>query len=571
MVLEQMLSGIVPAMKAISTAILLDVSAKIVCKEKSVVEIFFPLSILVILIAYEILTGKTVGLISVKIKNKLRNTYCMEIIDIQAQLKYMYFENAETRDLIYRVCESTEEKLVAAFINVLSLFRILMCVIAMMLIVGAYVCWVAIGILVISIPLCIVSAMGGKQIYNGQRIVSKDKRRLEYLSDLLSNREAALERHLFGYAVGLNDRWMKQYEEVYEIEVNVHKKWFKRMNAGGIFVVFASLFIAAVLIKPVQQGSITEGMFISLIIYLTRLVQMVSWELTRQIDAHMQDREFLHELFSFFQLDLNSGMIDLPANTPLDFKEIEFRNVSFTYPGDEQKILNNISFILERGKRYAFVGVNGAGKTTIVKLLTGLYDEFQGDILIDGRSIKLFSQAEIKALSMVVYQDFSKYEISLRDNILMGDIHKMDSDIGNRKVKEICSQLELDHIISKLPKGVDTYLGKINKEGVDLSGGEWQQIAIARAGISEAPLIIFDEPTASLDPIREGKTHSYLKQLYYKKTLILISHRMAAVRDVDRIFVISGGKVVESGTHDELLERAGIYYEMYDKQRSWYK
>lgn len=569
-ILEHFFSGVIPALKVIYTAMFLDISIQVLNKEKAAVDIVFPLLMLMFLIAYGIVIDKIMRFISIKMKNKLRRTYRLDVVDKQAQLKYKYFENPLFRDLISRVCELPEDQIMGAFFNILSIIKLIINVVSVMVVFITQVWWAATIVLAISIPLFFLAVQGGKQTYEAQRVVSKYKRRLTYLSNLLTNCDATLERSLFNYNEEINKRWLKQYEIACKIEVKAHKKWFIRMNAGGIVTVIISIFVMIILINPVLDGTITVGMFISLITSLNQMVQMMSWQLTSQLDALAQNREFLRDLKEFSQLQISAGVLDLPTCSVPNFKKIEFINVSFTYPGTDKVILNNISFTLENGKHYAFVGGNGAGKTTIIKLITGLYDEFKGEILIDGQSIKTLSMATIKALCAVVYQDFSKYAVSFKDNILMGDIRHLDSDFGMRKLKDACEIIGLDNVIAKLPKGIDTYLGKINEEGMDLSGGEWQRIAIARAITSTAPLIILDEPTASLDPISESQVYHEFEKVSKNRTTIFISHRLASTKLADEIIVISDGAVIEQGTHEELMKYNGVYCEMYDNQRSWY-
>ncbi|MDR3121389.1 MAG: ABC transporter ATP-binding protein/permease, partial [Clostridiales bacterium] len=219
----------------------------------------------------------------------------------------------------------------------------------------------------------------------------------------------------------------------------------------------------------------------------------------------------------------------------------------------------------ERGKHYSFVGVNGAGKTTITKLITGLYTNYDGAILVDGRSLRGFSQAELKGLSTVVYQDFARYSFSLYDNIAIGAVGADDADVNSA-----IDLIGLREAAEKLPDGVYTNLGKIFENGVDLSGGEWQRVAMARSLISKAPLRILDEPTAALDPVSESRVYSQFEQISQGKATIFISHRLGSTKLADTIFVLSDGKITERGAHRELMGLNGLYAEMYSAQADWY-
>jgi ATP-binding cassette subfamily B protein len=252
----------------------------------------------------------------------------------------------------------------------------------------------------------------------------------------------------------------------------------------------------------------------------------------------------------------------------MSFNVIEFKNVSFTYPETEKIILDKISFTIENGRHYSFVGVNGAGKTTITKLITGLYNNFEGEIIIDGRSIRDLTQAEIKGLSSVVYQDFAKYYISLYDNIAIADINNPE----NRKNVENAVELTgLSEAAAKLKDGLDTPLGKILENGADISGGEWQRVAMARSVLSPAPLKILDEPTAALDPIGESMVYRNFERISKGMTTIFISHRLGSTKLADIIYVLADGKIIESGSHSALMTEKGVYCEMFNSQAEWYK
>ena len=216
------------------------------------------------------------------------------------------------------------------------------------------------------------------------------------------------------------------------------------------------------------------------------------------------------------------------------------------------------------------MGVNGAGKTTITKLVTGLYDEFEGDILINGKNIKEYRQSELKSLCSVVYQDFAKYFISLKDNIAIGNINSMNQKGSENDIKDSMKIMGLEEVAEKLPKGWDTPLGKIKSGGLDLSGGQWQRVGMARAIVGNAPIKILDEPTAALDPISESHIYEEFEQISRGGTTIFISHRLGSTKLADEIFVIDHGSVAESGSHSELMKLDGIYANMYESQRSWY-
>ncbi len=217
-------------------------------------------------------------------------------------------------------------------------------------------------------------------------------------------------------------------------------------------------------------------------------------------------------------MDETVDAVALPASSPPKFETLEFKQVTFKYPETEKLILRNASFKIEAGTHYAFVGINGAGKTTIAKLIAGLYTNYTGEILLNNRSLREYTQSELKAFLNIVYQDFARYQISVKDNIGVGNIEKYVNEDCLKAIEAAAASVGLDEAVSKLPQGLDTPLGKILRDGQDVSGGEWQHIAMARAMFNPAPLRILDEPTAALDPIRESELYHKFEAISRGKT-----------------------------------------------------
>ena len=228
-------------------------------------------------------------------------------------------------------------------------------------------------------------------------------------------------------------------------------------------------------------------------------------------------------------------------------------------------VLKDMCFRIEKGHHYAFVGRNGCGKSTIVKLILRLYEPDSGEILLNGEKIETFSREQIWKLFGVLFQDYAKYPVSVADNIAPG------ADAGQRaKIAKAAEPSDLDNVLEKLPQGMDTVLGKITEDGVDVSGGEWQRIAMARLYYQDAELKILDEPTAAIDPVREQQIYQKFLKLYQDTTTIMITHRLGATSLCDWIIAIEDGKAMEQGSHEDLMAKNGIYCEMYETQRRWY-
>ncbi len=278
---------------------------------------------------------------------------------------------------------------------------------------------------------------------------------------------------------------------------------------------------------------------------------------------------YLDDLFSFFEV---RPEIHSPAN-PLPFpKEIRegfvFEDVGFIYPGAERWAVRHLSFTLKAGEVVALVGENGAGKTTLVKLLTRLYDPDEGRILLDGRDLRDYGLDELRGSMGVIFQDFVRYNLPAGDNIAVGRIEAR----GDReRIARAANRSQADEVIDRLAHGYDQMIGKRFKNGVELSGGEWQKIAIARAYMREAEVLILDEPTAALDARAEFEVFQRFKELSKGKTAVLISHRFSSVRMADRILVLADGKVEAQGTHEDLLAQQGRYAELFELQAAGYR
>jgi ATP-binding cassette subfamily B protein len=282
-----------------------------------------------------------------------------------------------------------------------------------------------------------------------------------------------------------------------------------------------------------------------------------------------ENQLFLRNFYEF--LDLEPKLID--PKDPLAIPEhsefsVELDNVSFNYPSSKAIVVNDVSFKIKRGEHIAIVGENGAGKTTLIKLLCRLYEPTDGCIKFNGNDIKKYSIEDFRKHLSVVFQDFAKYNVSAKENIWYGNV---DVDITSPRIEEAAKLSGADEVIKKLPHGYETILGKRFTEGQDVSVGQWQKVAIARAFMRDAELLILDEPTSALDPEAEAHIIAKFSELTKGKTAIIISHRLSTVKNVDRVLVLDDGALAENGTHDELIELDGIYAKLFELQAKQYR
>jgi len=278
---------------------------------------------------------------------------------------------------------------------------------------------------------------------------------------------------------------------------------------------------------------------------------------------------YLEDLFSFLALEPRIRSAPGAVPVPRLIKEgFVFEDVGFQYPGVERWAVRHLSFRLRPGERIALVGENGAGKTTLAKLLARLYDPTEGRILLDGRDLREYDVASLRRNVGVIFQDFYRYDFVLRENIAVGDIGRL----GDQPAIDTAARRSLaDSLLPKLPHGYDQMLGRRFEEGMDLSGGEWQKVALARAYLREAQLLILDEPTAALDARAEYEVFQRFSELTVGRMAVLISHRFSTVRMADRILVLTQGELVEQGSHESLVEAGGLYAELFALQAQGYR
>lgn len=565
--LQKLLDGLVPTLQILATAKFLDIAILIFKQEKHIKDIVMPLLFVILLLAYDWISTQLSKFAEVQIKNRLRGEFRVNIVEKIATLRYKYIESQDSWDLISRVIKEPEVQCTKAYISSLDMIAMILKIAGILVVLFIQVWWSAVLIVLISVPLFFIALKSGKETYEANREVEKNKRKVKYLEEVLNGREAVEERTLFGYSDKINNQWHKEFETARKHELKVTIKWYVNMKTGGVIIAILSVLIVLILIGPVTNGILSIGMFMSIVNSVFELIQYLAWSLPEYGDNLAKNKEYLVDLTNFLKLEGDEGYLLRPAKEVSKLKSLEFRNVSFKYPGTEKYILKDMSFVIEEGRHYAFVGANGAGKTTITKLITGLYEDFEGEILINGKSIKTYEQDQLKAMCSVVYQDFARYCISFRDNILLGDINSFDNlDNMNKAIETV----ELQEVVGGLPLGISSNLGKIKNDGIDLSGGQWQRIAMARGIVSPASIRILDEPTAALDPISESNVYEKFEEISRGQTTIFISHRLGSTKIADEIFVIGDGAIVESGSYEELMKKNGVYTKMYESQRSWY-
>jgi ATP-binding cassette, subfamily B, bacterial len=394
------------------------------------------------------------------------------------------------------------------------------------------------------------------------------RRQLDYLRLVGGSKEAAKELKLFGLSKFLTQRFTDLSDRIYEENVALSRR---KLIAGGFLsvIAFAGYYSAYVfVIWRTLTGAYSIGVWYLLsgaILQASGNIQQIFSTLSGIADQAL----FLTDLLAFFDMQptIRSKPDALPAPRPI-VRGFEFRNVAFRYPGSSRLVLNGLNFHLRPGERVALIGENGEGKTTIVKLITRLYDPTEGQVLLDGVDLRDYRLEDLYREIGVIFQDFMRYEMTVRENIAVGRIEEID----DLKLLETAARKSLaDAVIGKLPEGYDQMLGRRFEGGVDLSGGEWQKVALARAYLRDAQLLILDEPTAALDARSEFEVFQRFAELTAGKMALFISHRFSTVRMADRIVVLENGRIAEEGSHDQLARLGGRYREMFEMQAASYR
>lgn len=565
---DAVLFALLPVIQVIVTAQMIDNVGLVLNGEASVNTVYMPLVGIGILLFLINMNKQVLNMTHDFIEMKLAATYKSEILIKRAKLKYKNIENNAVCELINRTCERPEYRMLGGFVNIMDIFTLFVQVISLLVIIVTKIWWVGAMIVVISVPLFLLSMKVGEETYETNKEAEKHIRRAKYYQKVIMGRENVEERTLFGYTSAINQEWYKKFEDARKIKAYTELHKCVRTKGASIITTFLSMIIVGTLIIPLNRGEITSGLFIAMCTAVLELIQVMSWTLSFLTDFLAQNKKYLEDLTDFMALEEEKGVLGVPrydAIEPLEM--VEFENVTFRYPDTETYILKNFSLKILKNKHYAIVGINGCGKTTLTKLLLGLYSEFEGNIFINGKDIREYSKSELKAYFSVVFQDFARYGISINDNVAIGNMQIYNS----KKVEKAKKILGLDQLIDKMPRKGDTILGKVKEEGVDLSGGQWQKVAVARAIVSNAEVCILDEPTAALDPVAESNMYEMFDNISKGKTTIFITHRLGAAKLADNIIVIDNGTVCEEGSHDKLMRLNGIYAQMYISQRSWYE
>lgn len=512
------------------------------------------------------LLGRLINLTDGLIGDLYSNHSSEKIIRKTSQLTIAQLEDPDFYDKLERARTQTNQR-VGLMSNILGQAE---SVISMVTLIAGVIYFAPILILILIlsiIPSFINEAKFSSRRYSIARSWTSERRELDYLRFIGANNQTAKEIKLFGLTNFIAERFRSLSDKYYQISKNLS---VKQSVYGSIFNVLGVLSYYGAyiyIILRVIAGVISIGELTFLSGSFNRLRNNLQGFFSR-FTRISESALYLQDYFDFIDLKVETTKekkVPVPDKITEGF---ELRDVYFAYPGSKEDVLKGISFKLKAGEKMAFVGQNGAGKTTLIKLFLRFYEPTKGEILLDGINIREFDVDAYRRRFGVIFQDFFKYEFTVRENIAVGDIEQVANDVI---IEHAAVRSLADEVIREMYDGLEQQLGRRFSDGQELSGGQWQKIALGRAYMKDADIMVLDEPTSALDAQAEYEVFERFIGLTEGKTSIIISHRFSTVRMADRILVLKDGKVLEIGTHEELMEHPKLYAELFKLQAAGYQ
>jgi len=502
-------------------------------------------------------------LIQVSIEKNLTKNLIPMIMNKLKKTEYACFEDPKTHNLIERMSNNPHQTVSNCFNSVTGLLMPFFAIIGLVIYFYTISPLFTLAFGLVGILNCFLVALETKKYYQMQDRRSQEKRKMVYFHDLLINKQSLSELRVLGGAQYIVQRWKSYLNAFLKEYVSIVLKSLGLQLICAVMFLGLSAFMLFYVANLVLGGYETVGLFIAVLTGLVGLNRLVS-SLAEGYNSFVSSNLSFRYFKDFLALPETDGFT---GNNQPENVEIRFEDVCFKYPGTEREILSGVSFTLKQHERISIVGENGAGKSTIIKLLCGLYKPTSGKIYIGGKELDSLDPIAARKMFSVVFQDFGQYSLTLRENIALANLENISSDVSINDALKLAMGEEL---ATKSELGIDVPLGKLKETGIDLSGGQWQRISIARAFFANSEFVILDEPTAALDPLAECKMYETFMSVLKNKGSITISHRLASAKLSDRILVISNGVISEQGTHNELMNLNGIYSEMFSMQAGWY-
>jgi ATP-binding cassette subfamily B protein len=512
-------------------------------------------------------SGRLSSLVDSLLAETYSNFASIRLMEKAASLDLEQFESSDQQDRLDRARRQVTGR-TALLGLVFGQIQDILTAVSFMIALVAYWPWLILLMLIALVPSLLGELKFNAQGYRLDYFRTPERRQLDYVRFLGSSIETAKEVKLFGLNRFLIERFRRFAETMF---ADNRRLATRRAVWGGLFAAFGTVayYVAyGAIIWRTMAGVFSLGDMTFLVGSFLRLKSLLDGLLLGFSQVAGQAL-YLDDLFSFFEIRprIVSPRDPLPAPKPIRSGFV-FDDVAFRYEGAERWAVRHLDFEIRAGEVLALVGENGAGKTTIVKLLSRLYDPTEGRILLDGRDLRDYDLEDLRNRVGVVFQDFVRFHFTAAENIAMG---RIEAASDRDRIERAADRSLADAVIARLPLGFEQPLGRRFSGGVDLSGGEWQKIAIARAYMRDADVLVLDEPTSALDAHSEFEVFQRFRDLSAGKTTLLISHRFSTVRMADRIIVLEGGGIIEAGTHQALLDRGGRYAKMFELQAAGYR
>lgn len=484
-----------------------------------------------------------------------------EIVQKYRKLDYRCYEEPLTYDIISRISQNPGEKIRMIYWKLCEMLKIVILLIGYLLIFQQVSSLLIVIFLVFLIPMLYENYKAGCLWYDLYSKQTVDERKISYYEKLLTEKTSLAELKVYQTAAYIEKLWKKQSSKLEKEKDETLDKVKRSLLKKSIFAALWYLCSAGLLLHGAMTSRISIGMFLAFFQTTLTIVDTINslLETFGNFSREIQELSYLSAFFRLENMPVQKGCLDKPV------RRIRFEHVCFTYPCSEKEVLHDINFELDVSQSTAVVGGNGSGKTTIIKLLCGLYQPTSGRILFDDCDLKNLSSSEIGKVIKVVFQDFFQYEMTIRENIGFGNLDRISHDM------ELQNVLDAVHLEELKRLGLDTPLGKLEPAGIDLSRGQWQRLAVSRIFLNDTGFAVLDEPTASVDPVSEYNMYRLFYSLLKSRGSLMISHRLASAKMADHILVLKNGTIAEQGNHTELMEKQGFYYKLFCKQAEWYQ
>jgi ATP-binding cassette subfamily B protein len=513
-------------------------------------------------------TGQVRALYDRILQSQLTNHVNSLIVNKAISLDLQFFEDPVFYDTLQNARRQADSSALSIVNSTLQMAQQVITLVSLVALLVRFSPWLAVIVFVSAIPAFLSQSQYAERAFRAVSRRAPEARLLNYLEMLLTGNDTVKEIKLFGLGQPLLKRYQALFTQFYLQDRAIAERRTIAGLAWGMLANLAYYGSYAWIVVRAVAGLITLG-DMTMFLAIFRQSQSSIRSLLDGVNRLYESNLYLDNLMTYLRLQplLVNRPNALTAPAPI-LHGIEFKNVSFRYPGSDVYVLRDINLHIRAGERIALVGLNGAGKTTLIKLLTRLYDPTEGQVLLDGVDLREYDLTSLHQRFGVIFQDFVRYQFSVRENIAFGQVDALD-DLA--RIKDAADRGGASPIIAKMAQGYDTILGRRWEKGQELSGGQWQKIALARAFMRKAEVLVLDEPTSALDAEAEYEVFRRFGELVEGRTAVLISHRFSTVRMADRIVVLSAGKIIELGSHAELIAGDGAYARLFNLQAEGYR